>query len=410
MYKLKYSIDGENYDSFISDGIDFYNTANQKNTLEIIFDSEVHDYQEFWGIFEYTNHVKIDVSLHSKMGSSGVKNIYPFYAEGMYIFPLSNFNLVDSFQKIVLNIEGKGVFKNFLITKKIEKKNLNFKIMLHSGIGDSLNHISRHKSIDKLKDFFNLKIYWSYGLNSPKMSSEPILKSDVLGRNDIFHYVSWNEYVDINCTELFNGYSGFAYLRDYFYAEKPGFDIKLTKKEIIQLNSLFFSKSGFLVGVQLEGNDHTKRWGEENFIGLFKGILEKFTNTYIFILDQPDRVFTSELVFDERIINLIGVTNLAQNINIIKHLDLWISPDSFSKYVAHWHGTRQIVLDRKAPFSGIPDGESSINEVDHIYGQAGLFSSSRVKILGGDYGIDMNVYNLVKDVKQIPLQEVLGNI
>jgi hypothetical protein len=408
MYE-KFKINCSKENIKLSDGIQLIGKTEEIAIFELFLKENIKNYEDYWVIFNFNKNAKIGISIHSDNENSSIKDANPFYYEGNYCIPLSGFNFSLEINKIIIRTPNHGILSDVNLVKKIPRRKLKLKIMLHSGIGDSLNHLSRHKSINNLAKYFDLEVYWSYGLGVPKLGNENILKTDVLGRNSNFIFVQGEEYNKINCLELFNGYTGEIIFKNYFNNEKPGFEIKLSIEEMELINKLL-NKEGMLVGVQLEGNDSTKRWGEKNFIQLFEGILKRYPNCYIFILDQPDRNYSEDLIFDKRIINTIGITNLAQNINIIQRLDLWISPDSFSKYVAHWSNTRQIVLDRKAPYSNIKDGDSMAPDIDHVYGQPGLYSSKRVKILGGIYHEDMNVTNIVSDVKEISCEEVLLNI
>jgi hypothetical protein len=82
-------------------------------------------------------------------------------------------------------------------------------------------------------------------------------------------------------------------------------------------------------------------------------------------------------------------------------MDLWISPDSFSKYVASWSDVRQIILCTRLPYM------SPKEMLMHAFENSGLIRNPRVKLVGIKYDPDsLEVTSIVDDVSEISIDEI----
>lgn len=277
------------------------------------------------------------------------------------------------------------------------------KINLHSGIGDSLKAISRNSSLRAFAASGKLKLYWTYAADGLRDSNwRELFKTQLFNRVGWMEYVSNDAFHFLNVSEISNGYSG-AIFNKYDSQSKMGIDIPLTGEEESFLHKLH-ENVNFGIGVQLQGNDPKKRWSSEKYIELFRLLLIRFPLSKIFILDAPSVAVDPAMLFDQRIISLVGVTNIAQNINLIQSMDLWISPDSFSKYVANWSNTQQVSMCCSYPHT------PPHLLMEHAYNNVGLCFNPRVNIIGIEFDQYLNIKNFVDDVNDITPEQVMKAI
>jgi hypothetical protein len=99
---------------------------------------------------------------------------------------------------------------------------------------------------------------------------------------------------------------------------------------------------GFLMGVQTHLNGmRTKHWPVEHWRSVLEQILAAHPACHLWLFDSSSEV--DALCFDRRIASTRGL-NLAQSINLVERVDLLVSLDSWTKYVAAWRGIPQIVI------------------------------------------------------------------
>ena len=329
-------------------------------------------------------------------------NINPFWVGGRYIIPIEMLHLNHDISFKFARIHT----LKFFAFKAIEFSGdqsvvYEYKIMLSSGIGDCLRTIARNTSIKSFSKNYSIHISWCYGGRGLHNSGWAPLLQDFVFRNDIFKYIDEASFESLNVPELFNGYSGDFLLSGYIDGETRGIDVPLKPQEFENVN-LILQNSYIRIGVQLQGNDPKKNFGNVKYIALLKAVLATYPNATIFIIDAPNRHVSDDLLFDERVVSLVGKTNLSENISLIQKMDLWISPDSFSKYVASWSDVRQIVLCTELPYM------SPSEMLMHAFVNSGLISNPRVKLVGIDYDpVSLEVSHIVGDVSEIDLDDVI---
>jgi len=330
-------------------------------------------------------------------------NIIPFYKNGAYLIPLEIFNAsaTEGIKEIRFHIKGKFDIKSIEIADFLIEP-ISLKIMLHSGIGDCLRALMRNSSITAYAKRYPCNIYWAYAGRGLRNSSwEELLNKFVLGRNTFFTHVSNEDFENIDACELFNGYGGDVLFSGYIEDEVGSIEVNLSRQERFESNKIL-NHASFRIGIQLQGNDPKKTFPTEKWVELFTFLLQKYPLANIFIMDGPTRTVDQSLLFDRRIVSLIGVTNMAQNINLIQKMDLWISPDSFSKYVAAWGDVRQVIMCCRLPYN--QPKEMLISAFDVV----GLLMNPRIKLVGLNYDEFKEVSTIMDDVRDINVEDILS--
>ena len=150
------------------------------------------------------------------------------------------------------------------------------------------------------------------------------------------------------------------------------FDLHLTEAERAALPV----PSGFTIGIQthLTGMT-TKRWGLENWRRYLEALLVAQRGLSIILLDSSPEI--DELCFDPRIKSTRAL-NIAQSIEVCRSLDLLVSIDSWSKYVATWNRIPQIIIvpDQRSEYPSL----TARKLVDYEF--AGIFGRPSNQIIG----------------------------
>ena len=140
------------------------------------------------------------------------------------------------------------------------------------------------------------------------------------------------------------------------------FEVPLSEAERAALPA---RPAGFHLGLQTHlSGMRTKYWGADNWRRVIEQILAKYPDATIRLLDTAPEVDT--LCIDPRVTST-RTLNLAQSINLIGTLDLLVSIDSWTKYVAAWNCIPQIVI--------VPDMTSE-------YGESTAEKLARVELAG----------------------------
>ena len=315
--------------------------------------------------------------------------------DGHVIFPVSIFRGLGILVKFEILFSGHCVFNS--ITQTDKSAFFRVKIMVHSGIGDCAKLISRHNNLQYLFESSDGIVYWAYGGNSTKSSGwEDLLNKDFFGRNRFFKNVTETDFNQLNCPELFNGYSGNVMLEwdEEFNRKSCGFDLCLSENEELQVSKLM-SEGDYHIAIQIRGNDPKKNYSQEKLKAVIDEIIENLPSAKIFLLDSPSVKLDNALLVDARVVNCIGLTNFAQNVKIIKRCHLLIAPDSFSKYIANWSTTRMIILCAHLPYIAPSD------MLKDAFDLVGLCHNNKVTLLGIVYDDKLNVSYCCDDVNEI---------
>jgi hypothetical protein len=354
----------------------------------------------FLKIFDDSNN-----SIFFYNANNNILRITPFFFNGLLIVGSNLLNQDFKNHKWIRIISSHNFkFKKItFLSDSLSEQKVKLKINLHSGLGDCLRILSLHPSISGNGNYANIKIYYTYAaLGMQNNNWGPLLISDILGRNDIFEYVSEDDFINLNAIELTNGTppSGNLYFKDYFPNEHQGFAIPLSLIEQQEISE--FLKNGNLkIGIQLSGNDPKKHYDLELRLELLRLILEKYPESQIFLFDKPNYPVDKKLLFDNRIINLVGKVSMAQTCNLIRLVDFWIAPDSYSKYIRNWEDKKQIILCTTLPYI------SNENMLKYCFNNVGLCSNSKVNLLGVVYDTNFESVLIVDDINLINPSEII---
>ena len=301
----------------------------------------------------------------------------------------------------------------------------NFKIRFHSGLGDCFRLLSEQPSIDLYNKTYGLKIHWVYdtysineftNLNFRSDLGPPFILYDIFKNVDFLKLVSQDQWNDLDCVELSNWHNNqYAswqpekQLRGIFpKTEHQGFSIPLTTSENKKLSKIL--KNNKIITVQLSGRGPGKAYSTENYVKLFKMILQKYPDITIFLLDYPTYVVDPSLLFDHRIVSLVGKITRALEINLIQRASWHICPDSYSKYIRNWVDGKQSILcvslDWLTPTELLRE---CFGRADKPY-TAGLVYNPNVKLLGTRFKSDLRRVKMVNDINKIAPEEVLNSI
>jgi hypothetical protein len=266
------------------------------------------------------------------------------------------------------------------------------KFHIGGGIGDSLKEMTINLPLQDYCNKTGHKIYVAYGGSKYNDCGwNDLLKQNIGDKSDSFIWITDDEY---NKSELPEARSFFGRRGHHpFQRELP---LKLNG------DNIQIDKSKYNVVMQLQGNDMGKRWEHEKYGEVCKYLLNKNPNTNIYIIDRPEVKIDKKHINDDRIINLIGRTSLFQNINLLGDADLFLGPDSYTKYVCQCYRTKQIILMLDV---GYMQPKQMLKLCFH-----GLTHNKNVNLVGIDYDNELNVTRINKDVKKIEVQEVLNAI
>ena len=127
------------------------------------------------------------------------------------------------------------------------------------------------------------------------------------------------------------------------------FSLRLTADERRAIST----DEGFMLGIQTHlGGMKTKRWGLENWRLYLEALLSAERHLSIILFDTAPEV--EALCFDPRIKHTRAM-NIAQSIEQCAYLDLLVSIDSWSKYVAAWNRIHQVIVvpDQRAEYPSL---------------------------------------------------------
>lgn len=279
--------------------------------------------------------------------------------------------------------------------------NSDLKIRLAGGIGDCLRSISRHPILATFIEQSKFKIFWTYGITGD-LGWTKLLRDDVFGRSSSFIYIPPEVFDFVSLPELFSGSYGDVVLSNSNASTQfcDGFSLKLNETELALLTDINFDESNYNVGIQISGNDKLKHWPVNNYVRLINHIHEKYPKSHVYIMDSPTRSFPSEGYDNSRVTNLIGVSSISFNIELIKRLSLWISPDSYSKYVANWAKVPQVIFCCKLPYI------EPNHMVKSCFEEVGILNGAINKFVGLDFDSDGKVISSFDDISLIPFELV----
>jgi len=327
--------------------------------------------------------------------------------------------------------------------------NKEYKIRFTGGLGDCLKMLSEQTSLFEYYKRHGLLVYWVYsdqnlvdivykqykgskvqnghwayirdydmidyntGASSSISGAYPVHQSlyDLLKNFEFFLLVPQETFANLNVPELNNyrmcDYPEYAYsnqLKGLFDNEKGGWQIEV-ESEWVRTQ---FKDSNQTFCVQLSGSNPAKHYNPSNYVRLFKLILNRFPEAKIFLIDRPTYQVDSTMLFDDRIVNLVGKVSMIQCAELIQSVDYLIAPDSYSKYIRQWVDKKQIVICTKLDCH--PDVPKMLQDA---FNYVGLLNNPDVKLLGVTYTITDNIVDaatIVNSMNDISPEEIFNQI
>jgi hypothetical protein len=144
------------------------------------------------------------------------------------------------------------------------------------------------------------------------------------------------------------------------------YDIRLSEEE---QEALPERPSGFVIGVQTHlSGMKSKQWGIENWQSYLRILLAAEGDFSIVLIDNEAEV--KQLCCDPRIGSAQGL-NIRQSIALVKQLNLLVSIDSWSKYVAASHKIPQLIIapDQRSDYASLSAEYLARNSFEGIFNQ-----------------------------------------
>lgn len=297
-----------------------------------------------------------------------------------------------------------------------------YKIRFFGGLGDCLKMITEQTSLYRYSQENRMLIYWVYSdmnivdlvysrFNGSKIKngqwayirdydkvedyntghtttvsgSYPVHQAlhDLLKEFPFFHLTDQNHFANSDAIELANfrcnnypDFQGDKQLKKLYQNEKGGLQFNLDDLYIRVL--LEGVKTSFCF--QLSGSNDQKKYDVDKHIKIFKMILDAYPSSKIFLIDKPNYIVDPSMLFDDRIVSLVGKASIVQCAKLIQKVDYLIAPDSYSKYIRKWVDGRQILLCHKLDCH--PDERGVLQDAFNL---VGLCNDPNVKLLGVEY-------------------------
>ena len=274
-----------------------------------------------------------------------------------------------------------------------------FKVALQGGIGDIIRILSSIP-LQQYNRKYGLKIYVTYGSKND-CKYEELLKRYIINRIDVFEYVTYEQFVNLDIPEMFVDNIDLKEFSSQLDGIPKDLPIDILDEEKSSLISLDGNKIN--IGIQLRQNGSSgdnrklldsKILSFDKYQKIIDHILSLDDNIVVYLFDRTEPVFQFEP--KERIVGFYtGV--LPKAIDLIRKMDLFISPDSWMKYVAYWEDIPQVVL---------------VNKVDNVDDSVivngclpGFFGREHIRIIG-----ENNKCLLYNDINDIPVENIFDAI
>ena len=332
-----------------------------------------------------------------------------------------------------------------------------FKIRFTGGLGDCLKMITEQTSLYQYYLDKGLHIYWVYSdMNIVDIVYKQFRGSKIC--NNQWSYIrDYDKHIDYNNSNLktisgaypvhqalYDFLKHFSFfelteqetfanmddaieLENYRCHRYPNFSLNNQLKGLyeyenggwkINLNDLYIdsllNNSKHTFCFQLSGSNAAKKYDVENYIKIFKMILDRYPSCKILLIDRPNYFVDTSLLFDERIINLIGKISIIQCAKIIQEVDYLICPDSYSKYLRKWVNKKQIILCNR--LLEHPDLRKVLHDAFNI---VGLCNNPDITLLGITYTMNnknrdtsdcFDSVEIVNSMNDISPEEIFNSI
>ena len=272
---------------------------------------------------------------------------------------------------------------------KVPKK---LKLHLEGGIGDCVKVITCNYALRSLYEKHGTQVFVSYG-----------------GKN--FNDCGWGSLLK---KEIFDIIPGFSYISPEEASAlsvptvKSFFDKGVQSLKLDELLPLNYSipktiprKDRRNIGIQLSSNDPRKTYNLKSWSKLIERILDKYQYANIYLFDSPDKreEIERKIIKHERVLNTAG-SNLSSSICLISQMNLFISSDSFSKYICLCGRIPAILLCADVQFMPPTDLLKFCFLKEIVY-------NDNFKLLGTEYGDNFNIKSMVPNINEIKIEEIL---
>jgi len=222
------------------------------------------------------------------------------------------------------------------------------KLHLEGGIGDCLKVVMCNFPLQSLYNNYGIQTFITYGgEHYNDCGWENILKKEFFDLCPAFIYVNRDAFLKIEAPNV----------SDFFRQPKP-FSLKLSKNLLLDLGikKKPLDLGQRHIGIQLDSNDSRKKFHIEKWKKLVSEILCKHHNTHIYLFGAPSdkKRFDDNFASNPKLHNTCG-NSLAESLYFISQMNLFISPDSFSKYVCLCANVPAIILCAKLSYMSVPD-------------------------------------------------------
>ena len=222
------------------------------------------------------------------------------------------------------------------------------KVHLEGGIGDCLKVIMCNFPLQSLYNDYGIQTFVTYGgEHYNDCGWEEVLRTQLLDLCQPFIYVNREAYSKINCPTV----------SDFFRQPKP-FSLEVSKYLPLDLNTEINTpiRGNRHLGIQLDSNDGRKKFSLDKWSQMIDEILNRHRYTHIYLFGAPRErdLLDEKFKPSGRLHNTCGNT-LAQSLKLIGKMNLFISPDSFSKYVCLCENVPAILLCAELSYMTVED-------------------------------------------------------
>ena len=262
------------------------------------------------------------------------------------------------------------------------------KIHLHSGIGDCIKTLTCNYPLLSLNKKYGTEIITTYGGEGTNDCGwESLIKNELINHIEGFEYVSNEDYKRLKhqtVESFFEDNANNLLLESYLPLQ-------------FKNSTIYLTKHVRRIAIQTDSNDGRKKYPIENWAVITKAIVERSKHTQVYLFDAPHRREYIDKNIDttqERVYNMAG-KELWESISLLQQMDLLISPDSYSKYVALCSRVPAILLCCELEYI---DADEMLRTCF-----SGIYGNDNYKLLG-------LAPTAAKNITKITTQEILNCI
>ena len=209
------------------------------------------------------------------------------------------------------------------------------KTHIEGGIGDCIKVLTCNLPLQSLYDKYAIKTFVTYGGGGHNDCGwGSILEKQLFGSSNCLISLPPEAFKKIDVPEAL-----------HFMTQNTELPIERFKALTLTCASRIKRGQHRHIGLQIDSNDPRKKFASQKWVELMEKILSKYRGTHLYIFGPPDQkaFWDGKLSAYPRLHNLLGYT-LGESFRAIAQMDLFISPDSFSKYVCLCNKVPAILL------------------------------------------------------------------